>query len=72
MRYALGVTRRRHDKALADGPLEHASTGRRRTPHGVTLRALCGAGVHERIAAEFDPDSPRACPRCAVELEARR
>jgi hypothetical protein len=31
---------------------------------GATFRALCGAGVYHHPTDTFNPDSPRACPRC--------
>lgn len=66
--YHVGTTRRspHGDK----GPLEHAFTWRRRTRWGRTFEALCGAGVYlGRVGVRsgeemFDPDRPRACPKC--------
>lgn len=68
--YTLGTTRRTL-LVTEYGPVEHASTGLLRTPHGRTLRALCGAGVYERRFATFNTDSPRACRGCLKAIEER-
>lgn len=66
-RFPIGTTRRRSGAA---GSLRHAATWRRRTEHGRTYEALCGAGVyHHHTGEKFDPDHERACPRCVKAVE---
>lgn len=66
--YPAAVTGRR--TFGGEGPVVHASTGMPRTRTGMTARALCGAGVYG-TGAVFDPDHPRACPRCARSVRSR-
>lgn len=56
----------------SNDPVQHASWGGRRTPHGKTTVAFCGAAVHLRGTGmdpdRFDPSHPRACGRCVKAL----
>ena len=67
----LGFTRR---STHGRGPLRHAMTWRRRTRTGRTYEAWCGAGVYQAPSQEgdFDPEHPRACPRCVAALKEYR
>lgn len=65
--HPLGITSR-NGWGGARGALRHAGTRRLRTRTGETFRALCGAGVYLDPASRFDPDHPRACPRCRREV----
>ncbi|WP_217913216.1 hypothetical protein [Miltoncostaea marina] len=58
----LAFTRR--DADHPDGPLGHAESGRRLGGPRSNMAALCGASVGRLQNATFDPDHPRACPKC--------
>lgn len=51
---------------FADDPVRHASAEKAPLKAGLTGKSLCGAFVFEKGALEFNPDHPRACPKCAA------
>lgn len=58
---------------LAD-PVEHAMTRipAARVRDTGSRRALCGANLRWSLDKQFDPEAPRACPRCAAKVKAAR
>jgi hypothetical protein len=66
----VGYTRRNS----SINPRRHVHTNRPASQYGRNRLALCGASILPRPLTEngtmvtFDPDHPRACPRCAKEV----